>query len=398
MSLVRCGWGLSSGSFRYQVPFRSLPSLSHVPLPLPIYSPSSIRGLALTAAVSDLLAKEAIELAPPSPGFYSRLFVTPKVTGGWRPVIDLSRLNGFVDVPHFHMESTQTVLQSLREGDWFVFLDLQDAYLQVPVHPSSRWYLRFCVGESVYQFRALCFGLSTAPRVFTRVMAPVSAIMHRHGFRILRYLDDWLVLASTFQESVRARDFLLWLCQNFGMRVNLPKSSLTPMQTQDYLGIMIQTIPLRVFPTLKRIQKLSLLLQDFVNPVSSGVQLETTVGDHVFNVSSGSRLQALDACASNSPQYGGSSPIRRHPGRVGFRLPSGSSVVVRRLSPSSRNASRRVSPRAVFVHRCVGHRLGRLSRRCPPRRLVVSPLISVFHQSPRAFGSSVGSPGIPSFS
>ena len=128
MSLVRCGWGLSSGSlgdltvmvanawvvqvlqFGYQVPFRSLPPLSHIPLPLPSYSPSSIRGLALTAAVSDLLAKEAIELAPPLPGFYSRLFVTPKVTGGWRPVIDLSRLNGFVDVSHFHMETTQTVL------------------------------------------------------------------------------------------------------------------------------------------------------------------------------------------------------------------------------------------------------------------------------------------------
>ena len=83
---------------------------------------------------------------------------------------------------------------------------------------------------------------------------------------------------------------------------------------------------------------------------------------------------------------------------VGFRLPSGSYVVVRRLSPSSQNASRRVSLRTVFVHRRVGHRLGRLSRRCPPRGLLISPLISVFHQSPRASGGSVGSPGIPSFS
>ena len=224
-------WVVQVLHFGYQVPFRSLPPLSPVPLPLPSYSPSSIRGLALTAAVSDLLAKEAIELAPPSPGFYSRLFVTPEVTGGWRPVIDLSRLNGFVDVSHFHMKTTQTVLHSLREADWLVSLDLQDACLQVPVHPSPRRHLRFCVGESVYQFRALCFGLSTAPQVFTRVMAPVSVIMHRHGFRILRYLDDWLVLASTFQEIVRSRDFLLWLCQRLGVHVNLPKSSLISKQT-----------------------------------------------------------------------------------------------------------------------------------------------------------------------
>ena len=85
-------------------------------------------------------------MAPSSPGYYSRLFVTPKVTGDLRPVIDLSRLNRSVLVSHFHMETAQSVLQSLLPGDWMVSLDLQDAYLQVPVHPSSQHYLRFCVG------------------------------------------------------------------------------------------------------------------------------------------------------------------------------------------------------------------------------------------------------------
>ena len=150
-------------------------------------------------------------------------------------------------------------------GDWMVFLDLQDAYLQVPVHPSSRRYLRFCVGESVFQFRALCFGLSTALQTFTLVMALVSSIMHCRGFRILRYLDDWLVLGSSYQEIVRARDFLLWLCHQLGIQVNIPKSFLTPTQSLDYLGMMIRTVPLRVFPTLKRVQKLSSLLKSFLS-------------------------------------------------------------------------------------------------------------------------------------
>ena len=191
---------------------------------------------------------------PPSPGLYSRLFVTLKVTGGWRPVIDLSRLNSWVDVSHFHMETTQSVLQSLRPGDWMVSLDLQDAYLQVLVHPSSRHYLRFCVGESVIQFRVLCFGLLTAPQAFTRVMAPVSLIMHRHGFRILRYLDDWLVLGSSYREIVGARDFLLWLCHQLGIQINI-----------NYLRMTIRAVPLRVFPTLKCVEKLSSLLQSFLS-------------------------------------------------------------------------------------------------------------------------------------
>ena len=143
-------WLVAVLRFRCRFPFRVSPVLSNVPIPLPSYSPSSIMGVALSAAVADLCTKGAIEPAPPSPGYYSHLFVTPKVTGGWRPEIDLSHLNRSVLVSHFHMETQQTVLQSLHPGDWLVSLDLQDAYLQVPVHLSSRCYLRFCVGEVVF--------------------------------------------------------------------------------------------------------------------------------------------------------------------------------------------------------------------------------------------------------
>ena len=43
---------------------------------------------------------------------------------------------------------------------------------------------------TVYQFKVLCLGLSTAPQVFTRVFVTVSAWAHTWGVRLLRYLDD----------------------------------------------------------------------------------------------------------------------------------------------------------------------------------------------------------------
>ena len=67
---------------------------------------------------------------------------------------------------------------------------LKDAYLEIPVRPDSRRYLRFVADGQVYQFKALCFGLSTAPQVFTRVLSPVSVILHDVCVQILRYLDD----------------------------------------------------------------------------------------------------------------------------------------------------------------------------------------------------------------
>ena len=256
-------WVVQVLCFGYIIPFHSSPPLSSTPIPLPSYTPSSIRGMALAAAVKDLLLKGAIEPSSSGPGFYSRLFVTPKVTSGWRPVIDLSFLNRFVRLSHFRMETAQSVLQSLRSGDWLISLDFQDAYLQVPVHPQSRKYLRFCLGSQVYQFQVLCFGLSSAPLVFTRVMAPVSSTMHRSGYNILRYLDDWLVLGSSELEMTRARDFLLLLCANLGIRINTAKSSLHPSQRLDYLGMTLQSTPLRAFPTQARIRKVLCLVDEF---------------------------------------------------------------------------------------------------------------------------------------
>ena len=209
---------------------------------MPSYSPSSIRGKALEKEFLDLLHKGAIKQAPQTPGFYSRLFVVQKDSGSWRPIIDLSTLNTFIVSQRFHMETPQSVLRSIRQGDWMISLDLQDAYLQVPIHPESRRYLRFTMGGVPYQFRVLCFGLTTAPQVFTRLMAPISAILHHYGIRILRYLDDLLILAESRTTCIQERDRLLHLCEELGLQVNHRKSSLVPSQDMTYLRMQILSV------------------------------------------------------------------------------------------------------------------------------------------------------------
>ena len=243
--------------FGYRLPFLSAPPLSGAPLPMPSYSPTSIKGAALEEVTLALVAKGAVELAPlPSPGFYSRLFVVWKTSGSWRPVIDLSHLNRFVDVSHFQMETIQSVLLSVRQGDWMASIDLKEAYLQVPIHPSSRHLLRFVFRDQVYQFKALCFGLSTAPQVFTRVMAPVSAILHSMGIRMRRYLDDWLVQSSSRDSLVRDLQTVLSLCHELGIVVNPQKSNLVPSQIVQYLGVVIDSISFRASPSQDRISRL----------------------------------------------------------------------------------------------------------------------------------------------
>ena len=79
----------------------------------------------------------------PSLGFYSRFFLVEKATVGWRLIIDLSALNGFVTLTKFWMETVTSVLGSIQRGDWMFLLDLKDAYFQIPIHPDSHPYIWF---------------------------------------------------------------------------------------------------------------------------------------------------------------------------------------------------------------------------------------------------------------
>ena len=173
----------------------------------------------------------------------------------WRPVIDLSILNRFVDVSHFRMETIQSVLLSVRQGDWMASIDLKEAYLQVPVHPESRPFLRFVANGQVYQFTVLCFGLSTAPQVFTQVMALVSAILHSWGIRMRRYLDDWLVQSSSRESLLQDLQVVLDLCRELGIVINPEKSNLEPSQVVQYLEVIINAQSFVASPSPDRVSR-----------------------------------------------------------------------------------------------------------------------------------------------
>ena len=277
-------WVVEALRVGYRIPFDCPPPLSECPVSLPAYSPHSIRGVALNQELQNLLRKGAVEPAPQSPGFYSRLFLVKKASGSWRPIIDLSTLNHYVTSSRFHMETPRSVLNSIRPGDWMISLDLQDAYLQVPVHHDSRRFLRFVLDGKPFQFRVLCFGLTTAPQVFTRIMAPVSAIPHKYGVRMLRYLDDWLILASSEIACLQSRDRLLAVCTELGIQVNLTKSSLIPSQSIVYLGMEILSLPFLARPTPTRADNLIRLIEEFLSTSSPPASLWRRLLGHLSSL------------------------------------------------------------------------------------------------------------------
>ena len=145
-----------------------------------------VKASGMRKQISLMLQKNVImEVPPDSPGFYSNVFLVRKASGWWRPVIDLKRLNTHIYAPYFHMFTISSVLSTVRKGDYAFKIDRQDAYFHVPIHPSSRKYIRFAFKNKVYQFRVLPFGLNTAPQVFTRLGHNVMCFLHCLGISVI---------------------------------------------------------------------------------------------------------------------------------------------------------------------------------------------------------------------
>ena len=142
--------------------------------------------------VDELLAKGAIEPSSSGAGFYSSMFVVPKCTGGLRPILNLKHFNCFMGIPFFKMPTLKHVGQLIQQGDFAFSIDLQDAYLHVPIAKHHCHFLCFIWHNVPYQWKVLPFGLSTGPRVFTSLMKPILFLCHHKGLHIVICLDGHL--------------------------------------------------------------------------------------------------------------------------------------------------------------------------------------------------------------
>ena len=159
----------------YILPFRIQPKLTRSPTAISCYV-NPHRNLYLLEALHQLIDKNAVELVKnqTSLSFFNRLFLVPKPNNKWRPILDLSKLNLFLKVEKFKMETLETIRTSLQQGEWVTSIDFKDAYFHIPIQEQSRKYHeRFHVQGQTYQFKALPFGLSTAPLEFTVVAKEV---------------------------------------------------------------------------------------------------------------------------------------------------------------------------------------------------------------------------------
>ncbi|KAL0152253.1 hypothetical protein M9458_051976 [Cirrhinus mrigala] len=124
-----------------------------------------------------------------------------------------------------------------RAQDWFVAIDLKDAYFHVSILLDP--FLRFAFEGRAYQHKVLPFGLSLSPRIFTKVAEAALGPLREVGIRILNYLDDWLILAHSWDLVCAHRDVVRNHLAQLGLRINWEKSKLSPVQRARTVSVEV---------------------------------------------------------------------------------------------------------------------------------------------------------------
>ena len=197
----------------------------------------------VSVAINKLLNFKAIESCEYVEGqFVSSFFTIPKSDGSLRFILNLRRLNVFIRKEHFKIEDIRTVLNLLDHGDYMCKLDLKDAYLFVPIHNDFKKYLRFKYDGTLFQFKALPFGLTSAPYLITKIIRSILSYLRGRGIRIVVYLDDFLIIDKSRKQCETHTRQTADVVRNLGFLLNEKKSIFWARKICTFLSVNINSV------------------------------------------------------------------------------------------------------------------------------------------------------------
>lgn len=216
--------------------------------------------------ITELLNKGAISKCEYSKNqFVSDIFLRAKSNGGYRLIINLKNLNKFVYHEHFKLEDWRTASRLISKNCFMCTIDLKDAYYLIPIINSHKKYLRFHFQNSLYEFNCLPFGLNTAPYVFTKILKPLIRYIRNLGIRCVIYLDDFLIIADSYDECKKSVKLVCDLLFKLGFIINLEKSLLIPKTICKYLGFLFDSINMIIELPESKKDKVKKLAKKYLN-------------------------------------------------------------------------------------------------------------------------------------
>jgi hypothetical protein len=203
------------------------------------------------------------------PPFCSNAFCVPK-GAAWRTVINYKYINSLNVAKKCRFETLRYLQRYDVSSAWAVKADMQDAFYQVPLHPSAVPYFCFEFCGKYYQMNCLPFGWNNSPYYFTKIARPFVAHLRsplhtkvapgsmypgppagytppvcragdvqRFGCRVLPYLDDFLFLFASREAAAAGAAWIQSLLYWLGFTPHPTKSVWEPTQQLEHLGLVV---------------------------------------------------------------------------------------------------------------------------------------------------------------
>lgn len=179
-------------------------------------------------------------------------------------------LNDHITYVHLEWASIDDAFDLMTPGCYMAKVDISEYYRHFWVDPSdwNKQAFSWDLGEGPVELwdAYLQFGLRHAPEVAHRFTCAILGIMRRQGFhRLVGIMDDFLVMADTYDECMHAWLTLKSLLERLGFRVNAKAhKSVPPSQRQKFVGVLLDSLAMQAKLDGEKLSKAQVLLTSFI--------------------------------------------------------------------------------------------------------------------------------------
>ena len=186
-------------------------------------------------------------------------------------------LNRYGRSRKFKQNGLKAAVMLIRRNDFLAYVDIQDAFNNVPLHFLMWLLCAFMVNdpESLKDWPlglacvCLTFGVWSAPCEFILTLKVMLMFCARFGVRLSDIVDDILVMAQTMEGSLRDSMVLVVTLNYFGWRIKIEKLALIPSQVRVYGGMKILTVVMAADIPQKKWEKWIAVLSNLVDSAHS---------------------------------------------------------------------------------------------------------------------------------
>ena len=148
--------------------------------------------------------------------------IVRKADSSLRICVDLKNVNKAIVPDKYPLPTTTELTAKLHGSKVFSKIDLKMSYLQIELAPESRDLTTIITHEGLFRYKRVCFGLSSAPSAFHKMLASVLAGLEGDG--VIHYIDDILISSETEMENKKIVSEVLKRLSKHNLVINNDKS------------------------------------------------------------------------------------------------------------------------------------------------------------------------------